>query len=63
MKLEITTNAEHIIKIRDALIKNNGFCPCQLEKSERTKCVCLNFIEETPVGEWCHCGLYKKVED
>ena len=31
------------------------------EKTERTKCMCLNFLESD--DEWCHCGLYRKVEE
>lgn len=58
MRIEITPDKEKAEKIRAAIAKNGGYCPCQLIKNERTKCICLNFLE----GEdgWCHCGLYKK---
>ena len=47
--------------IQEALKENDGYCPCQIKRTERTKCMCLNFIE----GEekWCHCGLYYKVDE
>ena len=61
MRIEITTDKDHVKAIRDALKKNNGYCPCQIPKSERTKCICLNFLESE--DEWCNCGLYRKRED
>jgi hypothetical protein len=45
-------------EIREAIKANDGYCCCQIEKSERTKCICQNFLEG-PDG-WCHCGLYYK---
>ena len=59
MKIEINPDAELVKEIRTAVRANGGYCPCQLEKTERTKCVCLNFLEGE--DEWCHCGLYRKV--
>ena len=45
-----------------ALRANNGYCPCRLEQTPDTKCICKEFREETKAGEYCHCGLYKKLE-
>ena len=61
MKIEINSNKEKVAEVRAALKSNDGYCPCQIEKSERTKCICLNFLEGE--DEWCHCGLYRKVPD
>lgn len=61
MKIEVTSDKEKALKIREALKANDGYCPCQIEKSERTKCICLNFLESEE--EWCHCGLYRKTKD
>ena len=58
MIIKINQDKEVVERVRAALKNNDGYCPCQLEKNERTKCICLNFLEGEE--EWCHCGLYKK---
>lgn len=61
MKIELSTDKEHVEKVRAAVKANDGYCPCQLIKDERSKCMCLNFLESD--DEWCHCGIYRKVEE
>lgn len=61
MIIKINPNKEEVEAIRQAIKENDGYCPCQLEKSERTKCICLNFLEGNET--WCHCGLYYKSEE
>lgn len=58
--LKITYNQDKQIvdKILDALDKNNGYCPCKLEKNNDTKCMCKEFKEQKE--GYCHCGLYIK---
>ena len=58
--LKITYNQDKQIvdKILDALDKNNGYCPCKLEKNNDTKCMCKEFKEQKK--GYCHCGLYIK---
>lgn len=57
IKNQNKAEAQNIIqKIKD----NEGYCPCRLEKTEDTKCICKNFREQSFEG-WCHCGLYYKV--
>ena len=58
--LKITYNQDKQIvdKILDALDKNNGYCPCKLEKNNDTKCMCKEFKEQKE--RYCHCGLYIK---
>lgn len=58
--LKITYNQDKQIvdKILDALDKNNGYCPCKLEKNNDTKCMCREFREQKE--GYCHCGLYIK---
>lgn len=48
-------------EIRRALRENNGYCPCSLERTEDTKCMCKEFREME--SGMCHCGLYIKEED
>ena len=59
MKIIINSNKEEAERIKKAVKDNGGYCPCHLEKNERTKCICKNFLEGE--AEWCHCGLYKKI--
>ena len=58
--LKITYNQDKQIvdKILDALDKNNGYCPCKIEKNNDTKCMCKEFKEQKE--GYCHCGLYIK---
>lgn len=58
--LKITYNQDKQIvdKILDALDKNNGYCPCKLEKNNDTKCMCKEFKEQKE--GYCHCELYIK---
>lgn len=58
--LKITYNQDKQIvdKILDTLDKNNGYCPCKLEKNNDTKCMCKEFREQKE--GYCHCGLYIK---
>ena len=40
---------------------NGGYCPCRLQKTPDTKCMCKEFREQEE-GE-CHCGLYVKIKE
>ena len=66
--LKITYNQDKQIvdKILDALDKNNGYCPCKLEKNNDTKCMCKEFreqIKDPNFEGYCHCMLYYKTID
>lgn len=37
---------------------NDGYCPCAIEKTEDTRCMCKEFREQTE-GK-CHCGRFRK---
>jgi len=52
-------DAETYNAITQAVINNDGYCPCLLEKTEDTKCICKEFREQNYPGE-CHCGRYIK---
>lgn len=56
--IKLNPNKEHVKMIQDALKEKNGYCPCQLEQNDDTKCVCKEF-REMEKGE-CHCGLFIK---
>ena len=61
MLIQMISDKEEAARIRAAIKANDGYCPCQLERSERTKCMCLNFLESK--DKKCHCGLYYKTEE
>ena len=45
---------EMLRRIKD----NDGYCPCSIEKTPDTRCMCKEF-REIDAGI-CHCGLYIK---
>lgn len=52
---------DNVEKIEKALYDNGGYCPCKIQKSHETKCICEEFKSQTTEGN-CHCGLYRKVK-
>lgn len=62
MKIELNEDKELVATIRAALKEKNGYCPCVVGCSEETKCICHDFKHNVAVGDYCHCGLYKKIE-
>lgn len=40
--------------------ENDGYCPCAIEHTSDTKCICKAFREQDKTGE-CHCGRFAKV--
>ena len=63
MKYTVNNNAEEVMTILQAVAENDGYCPCAIEKSDDTRCMCKSFREEIPANEYCHCGLYFKTEE
>ena len=39
--------------------QNDGYCPCAIQKTPDTKCICKEFMEQE--SGLCHCGRYEKV--
>lgn len=60
MRIKVTSDIQLRDKIRQSLAENDGYCPCRLEKTEDTKCMCKEFLEQESGS--CHCGLYIKTE-
>jgi hypothetical protein len=58
MKIKVTEDKAWAEEVRAALKVNDGFCPCSIERTEDTKCICKEFREQES-GK-CHCGLYEK---
>lgn len=61
MKIHVNKDKELVAKIRAALKENDGYCPCRLDKTPDTLCMCKEF-REMDEGECC-CGLYVKEKD
>lgn len=59
MHIKMTDNIKIQKIITDKLIENGGYCPCRLDQTPDTKCMCKEFREQTEPGT-CHCGLYIK---
>lgn len=63
MELKIISNPDIEIynQVTEAVIKNNNYCPCMLEKTDDTKCICKEFREQKNEG-LCHCQRFKKYQ-
>lgn len=51
---------EYAMQVRERLRANGNYCPCRLEKTDDTKCMCKEFRDMMERGEkgFCHCQLY-----
>lgn len=60
MKIKQNPDKEYVKQIKQQLKDNNGFCPCKIDKTPDTKCMCKEFRDMVKRGEAgeCHCGLY-----
>ncbi len=63
MKITLNPDKEIVKSVKDGLKAKDGYCPCRLEKSDDTKCMCKEFreqIEDPDFEGFCHCLLYYK---
>lgn len=58
MKISLNPDSSVVKEIREKIKDNDGYCPCQIGKTEDTKCICKSFKEQE--SGYCHCGLYFK---
>ena len=60
--MKIKTNTawtdDEVQEFRASVKANEGYCPCRLEHTPDTKCMCKEFREQD--SGLCHCGLYYK---
>lgn len=65
MKVTINSDKELVSEIRAAIKACEGHCPCALEWTADTKCMCKNFRDQMEAGipGECHCGLYILIND
>ena len=63
MEIRFNDNEKVVKAIREGLKKKDGHCPCRLELTEDTMCMCKEFREQIADPEfegYCHCQLYYK---
>ena len=63
MKITFNEDRNIVDAIREGLKKKNGHCPCRLEETEDTMCMCKEFrdqVADTEFEGFCHCRLYYK---
>ncbi|MBQ2642766.1 MAG: ferredoxin thioredoxin reductase catalytic beta chain [Eubacterium sp.] len=63
MKITFNEDRKVVDAIREGLKKKNGHCPCRLEETEDTMCMCKEFRDQVANPEFegfCHCRLYYK---
>ena len=66
MAVRFNEDGELVAQIKEGLKRKGGYCPCRLQKTEDTKCICKEFREQIADPEfegYCHCLLYYKSKD
>ena len=65
MKVTLNTDEEIVKDVKEGLKRTGGYCPCRLERTPDTKCMCKEFrdqIKDPEFEGFCHCLLYYKVK-
>lgn len=65
-KIILNPNQEVVNTVKAGLKAKGGYCPCRMERTEDTKCICKEFREQIadPNFEgYCHCMLYYKQKE
>ena len=63
MAVRLNEDKEMVASIREGLNRTGGYCPCRLQRTEETKCICAEFraqIADPDFTGYCHCMLYYK---
>lgn len=60
MRIRRNTDEKYVREIMQKIKDNDGYCPCKLQRTPETKCMCKEFLEMK--SGTCHCGLYIKEE-
>lgn len=66
MAVKLNSNKEVVENIKKGLEKTGGYCPCRMERTDDTKCMCAEFrnqIKDPNFEGYCHCMLYYKSID
>jgi ferredoxin-thioredoxin reductase catalytic subunit len=63
MAISLNKDQQIVQLVKDGLKRTGGYCPCRLERTEDTKCMCTEFknqIADPNFEGYCHCMLYYK---
>ena len=63
MKVKYNPDENVVKMIKEGLERTGGYCPCRLERTDDTKCMCREFrdqIKDPDFEGYCHCLLYYK---
>ena len=63
MKVTLNPDAEVVKTVKAGLERTGGYCPCRLQRTPETKCMCQEFrdqIKDPKFEGFCHCLLYYK---
>lgn len=66
MSVKYNPDTELVKTVKAGLERTGGYCPCKLERSEDTKCICKEFreqIKDPDFEGFCHCMLYYKTKN
>ena len=66
MAVRLNENKEIVAEIREGLKKTGAYCPCRVERTDDTRCMCREFKEQIADPDfegYCHCMLYYKSKD
>ena len=54
--VSLNPDSSMVQRLRAAMEKNGGYCPCRLQHTPETLCPCL----DPAFSGFCHCRLYFK---
>lgn len=63
MSVKLNEDKEIVKVVQEGLKRTGGYCPCRVEKTDDTKCMCKEFreqIKDPNFKGYCHCLLYYK---
>ena len=66
MAIRLNSDPEVVASIREGLKRTGGYCPCRVDRTEDTKCICREFREQMADPDfegYCHCLLYYETKD
>lgn len=66
MAVRLNEDKDVVETVREGLKRTGGYCPCRLQRTDDTKCICKEFKEQMADPDfegYCHCMLYYKSKD
>ncbi|MDD3589058.1 MAG: ferredoxin-thioredoxin reductase catalytic domain-containing protein [Thermoguttaceae bacterium] len=63
MAIKLNPDENVVKKVKEALARTGGYCPCRRERTPEYKCICEEFrnqIKDPNFEGYCHCMLYYK---